>query len=117
MGTPTKISRATSSEMRIAAPGLVPLQRLYNGVTNEHLYTTSAEEAQGLQSQGFTIEASAYCYVAPGETDDLKPLYRLYHPSPGQLYEDTGDQVISSGTYMRTMITFYATGVVVAQVH
>jgi hypothetical protein len=58
----------------------VPLYRLYNRVSGEHLYTSDAEEAKNLpvEAPDWVSEGDAWVSPAFGE-----PVYRLYNPILG----------------------------------
>lgn len=57
----------------------VPVYRLYNQWTGEHLFTMSESERDALSAIGWTQEGVAWQVVA---TDD-QPVYRMYNPWSG----------------------------------
>lgn len=72
-----------------AAPGLVPLYRLYHPEIGDHLYTTNPDERDGAVSGGYAEEGvTGYGFAEPGE--GRTPLYRAYNPLTGQ-HRFTGD--------------------------
>jgi hypothetical protein len=65
----------------VAAPGLVPFYRLWNG--RFHLYTTDAAERDtAIQRHGYVSEGIA-AHVAATPLPGTVPLYRAYNPERG----------------------------------
>lgn len=61
------------------AADTVPMYRLYNPNSGEHLYTASVEERQALRKVGWRYERVGW--VAPVKSNS--PVYRLYNPFSG----------------------------------
>jgi len=64
---------------------LVPVYRLYNPDTGEHLYTRDTNEADVVQGEGFFYEGAPFLVSrcrGPGDA----PLYRFYRPDVGHMY-------------------------------
>lgn len=62
----------------VAFAGELPVYRLYNKWSGEHLYTTNVDEYRYLPTIGWRGEGEAW--VSPTEGD---PVYRLYNPYSG----------------------------------
>ncbi len=67
----------------------VPIYRLYNNQTGEHLYTPAAEEVSALVNGGWTNEGVGWNAPRGG-----KPIYRLYNPAlADHLYTSDDNEV------------------------
>jgi outer membrane biosynthesis protein TonB len=77
---------ATTSSLAPAKESLssVPMYRLYNRYNGEHLFTTSASEAQNLVSVGWSGESVAWFTPSSGNA-----VYRLYNPYSGDHHYTT----------------------------
>src|SRR4051812_4185936 len=64
---------------------LVPVYRLYNPDTGEHLYTRDTNEADVVQGEGFFYEGAPFL-VSRGRGPGDAPLYRFYRPDVGHMY-------------------------------
>ena len=60
---------------RVVKPGVVPIYRLYNPYTHEHLLTGGEQEKTALLAAGWSLDGIAW--EAPESGD---PVYRLYNP-------------------------------------
>lgn len=77
---------ATTSSLEPAKESVspVPMYRLYNRYNGEHLYTSSASEAQNLVSLGWSGESVAWFTPSSGNA-----VYRLYNPYSGDHHYTT----------------------------
>ena len=89
------------------AAGTVPMFRLYNRWSGEHLFTTSKSEYDHLESIGWKKEGIAW--TAPEKSSH--PVYRLYNPYSGDHFY-TGDQNeydhLGSIGWKKEYISFYS---------
>jgi hypothetical protein len=60
---------------RMVRPGLVPVWRLYNPYTHEHLLTGGEQEKRALLAAGWSLDGLAWYAPETGI-----PVYRLYNP-------------------------------------
>jgi hypothetical protein len=71
------------------APGTIPLFRLLNPKTGDHLYTTSVgERDSAIAKSGFQSEGIA-CYVFASQAPSTIPLFRLVNPQTGYHFYTT----------------------------
>lgn len=77
---------ATTSSLEPAKESVsaVPMYRLYNRYNGEHLFTSSASEAQNLVSLGWSGESVAWFTPSSGTA-----VYRLYNPYSGDHHYTT----------------------------
>lgn len=77
---------ATTSSLEPAKESVspVPMYRLYNRYNGEHLFTSSASEAQNLVSLGWSGESVAWFTPSSGNA-----VYRLYNPYSGDHHYTT----------------------------
>ncbi len=61
----------------VGGESTVPLLRLYDAASKQHLFTTSTAEAQGLVAGGAWQLQGAAAYVFPSAVTGATPLYRL----------------------------------------
>ena len=73
--TPSDVPTTPDVENPPAASDSIPVYRLYNQYTNEHLLVTDEGEKDGLLKAGWTLDGVAW--NAPKEGT---PIYRLYNP-------------------------------------
>jgi hypothetical protein len=80
-----------------SAATTVPMYRLYNNGTKEHLYTTDANEYSVLGTRSWNQEGVAYTMFSNTGTYGLQyvtPLFRMYHPGILQHHWTTDAQEI-----------------------
>ena len=64
----------------VAKPLTVRVQRLYNRITNEHLFTTNQAEVDTLVAGDWTLEPDNEFYAPSPFSASAKSVYRLYNP-------------------------------------
>ena len=64
----------------VAKPLTVKVQRLYNRITNEHLFTTNQAEVDTLVAGDWTLEPANAFYAPSPASSSQKSVYRLYNP-------------------------------------
>ena len=94
---------------KIAAP--VPLYRMYNTKTSEHLWTKSAKEYESAGSGSYADwKAEGVAWYVP--VSSAKPVYRLYNTKSGDHHYTTSlaerDKLVSSGQWRDEGIAFYS---------
>lgn len=111
--TITGIGRYTGSKIVTFAivdiPQTIPVLRLYNRWTGEHLFTTDTSEYGNLEAIGWTQEGIGWEAPATGD----EPVYRLYNPYSGDhLY--TGDAAeygsLAGIGWIQEGVAFYSAG-------
>lgn len=95
-----------------AAPGSVPVYRVYDPTSHDRLYTTSAgEKSSAMSNYGYTIDEGVAFYVAPSTTTCVVGVHRVrktaihsYTASPSEYSALIGAGWIDEG------IPFFAAG-------
>ena len=92
----------------------VPIYRMYNTKTSEHLYTTNAKE-YGMCGTGNYVDwnAEGVAWIAPGKDDyGATPVYRLYNMKSGDHHYTTSkgerDKLLAGGDWRDEGIAFHS---------
>ena len=94
---------------KVAYP--VPLYRMYNTKTSEHLWTKSAKEYESAGSGSYADwKAEGVAWYVP--VSSAKPVYRLYNTKSGDHHYTTSmaekDKLVGSGQWRDEGIAFYS---------
>lgn len=58
--------------------GYLPVYRAWNGITKDHMYTTSEEEKDNLPNHGYSIEG-VIGYISTTQVEGTVPVYRYWN--------------------------------------
>ena len=103
-------------EFEILSGSPVPIYRMYNTKTSEHLYTTNVKEYNSCGTGAYKDwNAESTAWFAPEPTyPGAKPVYRLYNTKSGDHHYTTAvgekDKLLASGDWNDEGIAFYSGG-------
>ena len=98
-------------EQPVTCSERVPIYRMYNSKTSEHMYTKSAKEYNSCGSGSYKDwKAEGVAWYAPKSS--AKPVYRLYNLKSGDHHYTTSaterDKLVGSGQWRDEGIAFYS---------
>ena len=99
------------TDLYVTSSYAIPLYRMYNTKTSEHLWTKSAKEYGSAGSGSYADwKAEGVAWYVP--TSSSKPVYRLYNTKSGDHHYTTSmaekDKLVSSGQWRDEGIAFYS---------
>ena len=102
---------AAEGEEPVAAADTVPIYRMYNRKTSEHLYTKSAWEYDSCGVGNYADwKPEGVAWDAPASSS--KPVYRLYNLRSGDHHYTTSagekNQLVASGQWRYEGVAFYS---------